>query len=516
MHPFGARTPTGVRAGFARRLVTCLGALIVLLSVEFVTVARAAGTNPQTTPTSVDFTADATPGLTQLSFDPFTNPTSQYRTQVEPDSFAHGGRVVTVFQSGRFFDGGASDIGWATARDSERTHGFLPGTTTFVGGPFAAVTDPAVTYDAAHHVWLIVSLALDATPRGVAVLVSRSRNGTDWSEPVTVSTADASNGEDFDKPWIVCDNTRRSPFFGHCYVEYDDFGHVDVVKMSTSTDGGETWGPSLTAAAGSLGFGGQPLVQPDGTVIVPTADFVFRSIFAFRSTDGGASWSAGVTVSPVSYHTAAGPLRSGPLPSAAIDASGRVYVVWQDCSFRPACTSNDIVMSISDDGINWSLASRVPIDPVGSGADHFIPGLAVAPDTSGGRARLALAYHSYPAADCTVSTCQLKVGLIQSPDGGTHWGEPSQLAGPMNLSWLPNTSQGFMVGDYIATAFVDGAPKPVFAVAKQPSNGLFHEAIYTTSGPRDDREHWLRAAERAMRTELLGPRRERGFRGAVR
>jgi hypothetical protein len=70
---------------------------------------------------------------------------------------------VSVFQSGRFFVAGASDIGWATST-GEGGHwksGFLPGTTTFVGGPYASVSDPSVAYDAAHHVWLISSLAIN-------------------------------------------------------------------------------------------------------------------------------------------------------------------------------------------------------------------------------------------------------------------------------------------------------------------------------------------------------------------
>ncbi len=501
----------------APRLIVCV-ALVALLSAVSVGAARAAGTLSPTKASSDEFSAGASGGLTQLSYDPFTNPTSQHRTQVEPDSYSNGRQTVAVFQSGRFFSGGASDIGWATSAASDGTgwsHGFLPGTTTFAGGPYAAISDPGVTYDVAHHEWLITSLALDAQTHGAAILVSRSRNGLDWSQPVSVSTADATKGQDFDKPWIVCDNTPSSPFFGHCYVEYDDFGHADMVKMSTSTDGGETWGASLDAAAGSLGFGGQPVVQPNGTVNVPTLDLAFRSIFSFRSTDGGASWGPGVTVSPVSYHPAAGSLRNAPLPSATVDATGNVYVVWQDCSFRPACASNDIVLSTSGDGVNWSPVSRVPIDAADSGADHFIPGLAVAPHTSGAPARLALAYYYYPSADCTAATCQLYVGFIHSPDGGEHWGEPAQLAGPMSLGWLPNTSQGLMVGDYISTSFLAGVPKPFFALAKPPSNSRFHEAIYTTAGPRDEREGVLRPVQHERATL---PQREGGGgpRGLVR
>jgi len=45
------------------------------------------------------------------------------------------------------------------------------------------------------------------------------------------------------------------------------------------------------------------------------------------------------------------------------------------------------------------------------------------------------------------------------------------LAGPMNMTWLPLTTQGFMVGDYFSTSIVPGDDDatPVFMVAKPPS-----------------------------------------------
>ena len=49
--------------------------------------------------------------------DSFTNATSQHRTEVEPDTFAGDSRIVSAFQVGRFFDGGATDIGFATSPD---------------------------------------------------------------------------------------------------------------------------------------------------------------------------------------------------------------------------------------------------------------------------------------------------------------------------------------------------------------------------------------------------------------
>ena len=59
--------------------------------------------------------------LTQVSADPFTNSTSQHATEVEPDTFANGATVVGAFQVGRFFNGGATDIGFARSGDGGTT-----------------------------------------------------------------------------------------------------------------------------------------------------------------------------------------------------------------------------------------------------------------------------------------------------------------------------------------------------------------------------------------------------------
>src|SRR6266446_3672102 len=64
---------------------------------------------------SSTLSAFASVALLQLSSDPFTNSASQHATEVEPDTFAAGGTLVSAFQVGRIFGGGAADIGFATS-----------------------------------------------------------------------------------------------------------------------------------------------------------------------------------------------------------------------------------------------------------------------------------------------------------------------------------------------------------------------------------------------------------------
>ncbi len=432
--------------------------------------------------------AQANVSLTQISSDPFTNQTSQHATEVEPDTFAFGSTIVASFQQGRFVSGGgASDNGWATSTDGGATwiHDSLPGITKFAGdGPYDRATDPTVAYDAKHGIWLISSLAKHEDAGTWDVLVSRSADGLSWGNPVTIVLNPAHGS--LDKPWIVCDNVPTSPFYGHCYDQWTDFVGAcsQHVQLSTSTDGGLTWGPVETPANTRSATGGQPVVQPNGTVIVPiTGGCNQNSLLTFRSVDGGASWTAMTRITAIRRHVVAGGLRGGKyvLPSAEIDGAGTVYVAWQDCRFRRNCSSNDIVFSTSADGVDWSAVSRVPIDPVTSAVDHFIPGLAVDRSTSGASAHLGLAYYYYPQADCDFETCQLDVGFVSSTNGGANWSAPTQLAGPMSLSWLANAG-GRMVGDYISTSFSsDGKAYPVIAVANAPSGDLFDEAMYTSA-----------------------------------
>src|SRR6202030_4399211 len=181
-------------------------------------------------------------------------------------------------------------------------------------------------------------------------------------------------------------------------------------------------------------------------------------------------------------HGDAGGIRSGPLPSAALDGAGTVWVVWEDCRFRSKCSTNDLVYSTSADGVKWSAVTRIPIDATTSTVDHFIPGIGIDPATSGATAHVAIHYYYYSQSNCTVANCQLIVGFISSANGGATWNAPVTVAGPMQLGWLPNSQNGLMVGDYIATAFTNGVPHGLFAVALASAGTTYSEAMYTGQG----------------------------------
>src|SRR5260370_31452229 len=202
--------------------------------------------------------------LLQLSSDPFTNSTSQHRTEVEPDTLASGSTLVSAFQVGRFFNGGASDIGFATSTNGGKrfTNCFLPraNVNSTPPGKYARASDASVAFDAKHGVWLISFLGLfpNGNTSAVDVLVSRSTDGgLTWSNPVVVNN----DGQSNDKNWTVCDDTASSPFYGNCYTEFDNNTLRDLIQMSTSTDAALTGGAAHSTANSTHRIAGQPLGQ---------------------------------------------------------------------------------------------------------------------------------------------------------------------------------------------------------------------------------------------------------------
>jgi hypothetical protein len=380
----------------------------------------------------------------RLSVDTTTGQ-GQHRTEVEPSAAAFGSTVVSTFQVGRFVSGGSEAIGFAASKDAGRTwrSGLLPGITVG-GGPWARTSDPVVAYDAAHGVWLAATLALAQTHNGI--VVNRSTDGVAWSAPVTV--ADAPDPLAYDKEWATCDNWPSSPRRGSCYLQWTDVANGGIASAE-SRDGGLTW--SAPVAAAPAGFGAQPVVLPDGTLVTVAISEALNLVLDTRSTDGGASFSPLQPVSELRFLEARG-LRAPPLPSVAVDGAGRIAAAWPDCRFRPGCTADDIAIVTSADGVAWSAPARAAAAEPGTSA--LVPGLG-----AGTAGRFALTYYAAGAALTGVRT-------TQSFDGAATWSPPRPLeAAPMHNVWLAHTEGGLFAGDYIATVFAADRPLPVFSLA---------------------------------------------------
>ncbi|HEY2578000.1 MAG TPA: sialidase family protein [Streptosporangiaceae bacterium] len=436
--------------------------------------------------------AASVPPVTQISSDPFANSTSQHATEVEPDSFTWGNTIVDTIQAGRFVTAGSSDIGWATSTDGGATwtHGFVSGLTVHRGGgTYPRTTNAVVTYDARHHTWLIAATAImwvagRAEPPGIGVAVVRSANGMAWTRPV-FAIGGTSFTPNYDKDWITCDDTPSSPHYGICYAMVDMHADSNQMAFATSTDGGATWSKPVDPAGATGGLIGGMAVQPDGTVVAVynTVEGADRQV-ALTSSDGGKTWSAPVAISGVRHHQPDGNLRGHPLPSVTADKAGKIYVVWADCRFRTGCPENDIVFSTSTNAVTWTAPARIPIDPVASHIEHYLPVIVASPATSGAAAHLALYYNFYPKANCTRATCMIGEGFSSSVNGGATWSAGRHLVTPFALTRLPFTSRGRMVGDYIgATVTASGIALGALIIARKPATGeAYNVGLYTDGG----------------------------------
>jgi hypothetical protein len=431
--------------------------------------------------------ATAIPGAQQISADPFATTIGQHQTAVEPDSFSFGRTVVSVFQLGRILDGGAIANGWATSNDGGTTwrSGVLPALTVHqhAAGPNSRVSDPVIAYDRVHGVWLAAALALRDTSadRLSSVVVSRSSDGVSWSGPVVV--APQIERFNHDKPWLVCDNGVASPQAGRCYAVWTtNPGRTGVLALAVSTDGGLTWS-APTVIERAQGSGWQPLVRPDGALVVVYEGT--SEIAAVASRDGGRTFTSPVRVGALRANAVPG-LRAPALPSAEVDAGGRIFVAWQDCRFRTGCVSrgvNDLVLASSTDGSQWSRVRRVPTWPALDGMSHFVPGLAADASTQSNQTRLGLAFYVLTPRGCSTD-CRVAPMFVSSVDAGQTWSAPEPLAAAGPVDAFPLSTSGRFLGDYISTSFVDGGVAvPVFASAASPFDGRFHQGVFAVRVP---------------------------------
>jgi hypothetical protein len=397
--------------------------------------------------------------------DRFADPDGQHESEVEPDSFTAGATTVAVFQVGRFRNGGATGIGFSTSKDGGRSwrQGILPGLTvnSVPPGPAARASDPVVTYDAAHRVWLASTLSI--APGTSRLTIHRSTDGVRWTGPIDAALAQQADLA-YDKNWLVCDNGAASPFRGRCYLAYTLVGGRagDDLALQRSDDGGRTWSAAVTMRISNTGV--IPVPLPNGRLAI-----VFWSgstgMVSVTSSDGGVSLDQPVTITPLRARNAR-PFRAPPLIAAAADTRGRVVAVWQDCRFRTACDGNDVVLARSTDGTTWSTPARVT-----SGRNAVMPTIGVEPGTG----RLAVVYYA-------IRPNGIDAELVTSADGAG-WSAPRRLSPRrMPLEWMPRSTLGRMLADYIGVTWARGRPLVVYVLASPPRDGKLRQAIYAARG----------------------------------
>ena len=405
----------------------------------------------------------------RLSRDPYRTADAQHETEAEPDSFTFGRTTVATFQVGRRFAGGATNIGFAVTTNDGAAwrNGLLPGLTTASQPPgvHARASDPVVAYDAAHSTWLISTLALENDVTRLAI--NRSSDGATWGTGLVALEERVVQGVAFDKNWVACDNTQSSPFYGRCYLVYTHSADRDMLAVSWSDDGGLTWSVPVDIGVRPA-VGVFPAIRPTGELV---AVYLWEAgqfaIAASRSTEGGATWGAPVRIASIDGGCAIRGFRAFPLPSAETDATGRVWTTWHDCESPGASTSNAVFVATSPDGAQWSAPAAVT-----RGRNAVLPAIGI--DAATGR--VAIAY-------MRSRTAGVDVELVVSSGDPASWAAPRRLsAQSMPLQWMPDTTSGRMLGDYISVHYAGGRPLVVWMLASEPVGPSFRQAVYGTRG----------------------------------
>lgn len=240
------------------------------------------------------------------------------------------------FDGGRTFQRSPSDLAPGVDDPRMRPCAASPG-----GGDTDVVTDPT------GRVYFN-----DLYLAGVSVGVSTDRGATWRCNPVA-----ASSPED-DRPWLApapaADGAGPNV---DAYLAYRDFAvggltpyAGDLAKpvqlhLDLTTDGGTTWQPRTTYAAGAVGFTGPLFTAPDGTLYQ-----VFQngaSVWIARSTDEGR------TMEPIRVSDRYGSPANQWL-GGDVDSAGNVYVAWVDQG------TWDVMLSRSTDhGLHWSTPLRI-------------------------------------------------------------------------------------------------------------------------------------------------------------
>ncbi len=405
----------------------------------------------------------------RLSRDPYGSADAQHETEAEPDSFTFGRTTVAAVQVGRRFDGGATNIGFAVTTNDGASwrSGLLPGLTiaSRPAGVHTRASDPVVAYDARHSTWLISTLAIANAVTRLAV--NRSPDGAVWGDALTALEEPVGQGVAFDKNWVACDNTGSSPYYGRCYLVYTHSADRDMLAVSWSDDGGLTWSAPVDIGARPA-VGIFPAIRPTGELVVvylwETAQF---AIAASRSADGGASWSAPVRIAAVDGGCAVRGFRAFPLPSADVDRTGRVWATWHDCESTGA-SRNAVFLATSPDGLQWSAPTAVT-----RSRDAVLPAIGIDPASG----RVTIAYMRSKGA------AGIDVELTSSAGAPAVWSTPRRLsAQTMPLTWMPDTTSGRMLGDYISVHYASGRPLVVWVLASEPVGASFRQAVYATRG----------------------------------
>jgi len=200
-------------------------------------------------------------------------------------------------------------------------------------GPTSA-GDPSLVWRRADGFFYLATLA-----SGGDLAVWRS---TDDCGSFTLLSTPTTTGDD--KEILAVDNNPASPQYGNLYLVWTDFGFSGIpIRAIRSTNGGVTWSAPVTLNTPGQVQGAWPAVAPNGDVFVAwlRTSGTNISVEVSRSTNGGVSYTAVTSplvdgVRPLESAATAtcgraalhGNIRYQAFPQIAVDGNGVLHVVY--------------------------------------------------------------------------------------------------------------------------------------------------------------------------------------------
>jgi hypothetical protein len=336
----------------------------------------------------------------------------------------------------------------------------LPATGDFL--TWEANSAPAVAIDKLGNVYLS-NLYLNAgnTANGLYVSVGQLTSpclglSAHATYPVATNPSTTTNMTE-DKDWITVDTTDNLATSGNVYVSWTHFVNNGDARIyfSRSTNHGQTWSAapiqvSDTWQNGSV-QGSQMAVGPGGVLYLVYEVFFqdnMRAHYLVKSTDGGATFSPSVAITPTFNELSIGSTyRTNSFPSLAVDpVSGVIYVIYSD---QPNATVGaEVEFILSGDGGTTFTQPASLVNP--SKGQQFLPAIAV-----DGTGEIHVSW--FDTRNDFKSTSSYDIYATSSVSGGSKFSTNARVT-PNSIS----TGGTFYIGDYMGIAASAGFAHPVW------------------------------------------------------
>lgn len=314
-------------------------------------------------------------------------------------------------------------------------------------------SDPAVDWTSDGTAWAITIGIQGATNR--LRCYKSSDGGATWTYD-----ADASGTQtNVDKELMWVDRSPTSAHKDNIYVTWHN-GGPSFVNRRTGPGGAWQIPVQVSGAETSASIGGDVTTDADGNVYAFWPDTSSKKLLVAKSTDGGATFAAPVTIATTftSYEIQIPAMASRQAliyisAGAFKGTTSSAYAVWVDLSGESGCTSGggpgtDVTSSCksriwfsrsTDGGSTWEPARMLNNQP--SKNDQFNPRLSV--DQTNGQ--LVVMYYDTVNDSARVKT---DVFVQTSPDGGVTWSGAVQVTSGETDETAGSADSGNQYGDY--------------------------------------------------------------------